>query len=711
MPNTIADFTNLEKEIRMGMNLVDRDEFTATIHAISHIAADTVKKTLGPYAHTTIIDDGNFVYPTKDGWAVLSRLRFQDPTHNSIYTMLKNISARIVDKVGDGTTTAMVVADHFMEAMDAAYGRNDQHRQKDIVDSLHRMRDRILEQLEKRAIQIAPRADEADPDFKAIYDVAYTSSNGNEKLAKIMQEIYQKTRNPNVMIDMEGGMDLSYEIQTGYRLDCEHLMHDRYVNTTERYFSSNHEKHLFVIFDHSVNYQKDGELIQLIMNYADQRGIRPVFMAPYYDDIISAQFAMRVNNFVKQHPGYVPNVIVIQIPEMNTKLQQYYVRDFAALADIPITDATKVKIFLELRHNERTQDPSEHITDPAMKVEGYNFTTAQALMESCMGFVSNFTIGKNFISLNETNFESVIYKERLAQAQDEYEKATEEMKNSTTTLMKGYLEASQRLNKLSGALGVIHVGGTTDLERQCTRDVVDDTFRACRSAYESGVVPGMNMGTLCAIHNVALQVMESDPNGIDFKTLQMLNDAYVAATKDVLHNKKASGTWKYATQDEIKTLSDDALVQQIKMDILKGEISGYDIVEERPFTSYIPKILNSVATDVEILQAIIGMLGMILTSDQYLSVNRFYDKSAAIRQQESLNEITTKNKVNSILTALDSYLKENPDSDATQLIGSLFHNGGIATLSIPVSCQDNSYPQKGQQYDDYLGPIIHTDKC
>ena len=54
-------YGTLLKEIRMGMNLVDRDEFNATISAISHIAADTVKKTLGPYAHTTIIDDGNFV--------------------------------------------------------------------------------------------------------------------------------------------------------------------------------------------------------------------------------------------------------------------------------------------------------------------------------------------------------------------------------------------------------------------------------------------------------------------------------------------------------------------------------------------------------------------------------------------------------------------------------------------------------------------------
>lgn len=693
--SSITEFGNLENEIRMGMNLVDRNEFTATINAISHIAAETVKKTLGPYAHTTIIDDGNFVYPTKDGWAVLSRLRFQDPTHNSLYNMLKNVSARIVDKVGDGTTTAMVAADHFMDEMIQTYGEDSTHRQKDIVDSLNRMRDLIVRKIEERAIQIAPSPDEENPDYAAIYDVAFTSSNGNAELAAIMQEIYQKTKNPNIMVDMEGGLELSYEIQSGYRLDCEHLMHERYVNTTERYFSSNHERHLFVIFDHAVNYQKEGEFIQCVMNFADQRGMRPVFMAPYYDDIISSQFAIRVQSFSKQHPGYVPNVIVIQIPEMNTKLQKLYVRDFAALANIPVTDATKTKIFMELRHNERVEDPTEKIHDTAMDVEGYNFTTAQALMESCMGFADDFTIGKNFISLNRANFDSMLYKERLAEAKEEYEKASEVMKTSPTSLMKDYLEASQRLNKLSGALGVIHVGGTTDLERQCTRDTVDDTFRACRSAYENGVLPGLNMGTLTSIREI---LNDKSLSEIDRSTLSMLYRAYKETALDVLRNKKRDALWNYGDT----TMPDVTLVERVVNDILDHHSTGYDIVSETILTDEVPSVVNSSATDVEILYAIVGILGMILTSDQYLSVNRMYDKSAAIRQQEMHNKITTQNQVTSILSAIDEYAKTHGDSDVVRMLGAMLagQKGGIATLSIPVSYQDNDL--YGRDYADYV---------
>lgn len=656
-------YGSMEKEIRMGMNLVERDEFTETIHTISHIAADTVKKTLGPYAHTTIIDDGNFVYPTKDGWAVLSRIRFQDPTHNSIYNMLKNISARIVDKVGDGTTTAMVVADHFMEQMDEVFGQSS-YRQKDIVDTLQKVKTWITKELETRAIQIAPSPNEENPDYQAIYDVAYTSSNGNEQLATIMQEIYQKTKNPNVMVDMAGGSDISYEILSGYRLDCEHLMHERYVNTTERYFNSNHENHLFAIFDHALNYQKDGALIQAILDQADRMQVRPVIMAPYFDDIISSQFAIRVQQYIQKHPNYIPNVIVIQIPEMNNKLQKYYLRDFAALANVPITDATKVKIFNELRYNARVENPEDRIHDSAMDVEGYNFTTAQELLDSCLGMVADFTVGKNFINLASTNFESTYYKERLAEAQADYEEATKVMKNSPTTFVKEYLEASQRLNKLSGALGVIHVGGSTDLERQCTRDVVDDTFRACRSAYENGVVAGLNMGPIVAIN----YMMENELDDITRDTLCVLRDAYLNTSLDVLYNKGGSYEWRY-DNGVAQTVGSAELLITLSKDIAAGKVTGYNIVTEEACTKEIPEIINSVAADIEILNAVVGILGMVLTSDQYLSVNRMYDKSAAIRQQEAMNKISTHNKVSAILESIVDFASKNDMSVFKDLLG------------------------------------------
>lgn len=710
------DFSNMEEEIRMGMNLVDHSEFKATIQAISHIAAETVKKTLGPYAHTTIIDDGHFTYPTKDGWSVLSRLTFQDPTHNSIFNVLKNISFRIVDKVGDGTTTAMVAADHFISSMMRDERFQTSYRQKDIVDALDRVRDLLVSELHKIAIQIAPTSvgdNRTLDDYQAIYDVAFTSSNGNEKLANIMRQIYFETNNPNVLVDMEGGNDLSYEIQTGYRLDCLHLMHERYVNTNEGYYNSMRVPHMFVIFDHSVNYQRHSEMVDAVIRYAQQKGAVPVIMAPYFDDIISAQFAQSVNEMLKRNPNTIPGLFIIQTPEATTKLQRLYISDFAALANIPITDSAKVKIFAELRHNERVQNPTDKINDPAMNIDGYNFTTAQALMESCCGIVNDFVIGKNFIALAEANRDSIRYKEKLAEAQEAFEVASAQIKDAPTSLMKEYLDASQRLNKLAGALGVIHVGGASDLERQCTRDSVDDTFRACRSAYENGVVPGLNLGTLVAIRRLTSNA-EEPLSPLEEEALQLLYNAMFQTALDVLLNKKdATDTWGTAGL-HLSAISSyhgytaEMLMEELVSEVQNGEISGYDIVREMASCDDIPPVINSVSTDIEILYAIVSILGTILTSDQYLSVSRMYDKTAAIRHQEKQNEMSTRNKTNAILGAIKEFMTTYPDF--ASMIASV--NSGISHMPVfsdadTVMCQYQEHPHEVHENDPYESMPFH----
>jgi chaperonin GroEL len=660
------NFDNLEKEIRMGMNLIDRDEYTASIKAISHIAAQTVCKTLGPYAHTTIIDDGNFTYPTKDGWSILQRIRFQDPTHNSIFNMLKNISFRIVDKVGDGTTTAMVTADHFLDCMDEALKKDQvwsSYRQADIVSALNDVRDMVIKDLEEHAVQIAPDPSEESPDYQSIHDVAYISSNGNEKLASIMQTIYQKTGNPNVIVDMDGGKEISYEIQTGYRLDCSFLMSERYSNTSEHYYNTNGREHMLVIFDHNVTYQRHAEMINFLLGIA-QRTQRPIIlMAPYFDDVISSQFSIMVQQSLKENPNSIPGLMIVQIPDVTRKAQKDAFMDFAALASVSPVTATTVKIFTEMRHNDTAKEETDKIHDKIMEMPEYSqFTTAQQLLDSCYGTVKDATIGKNFFTLTNINYDSVLYKERLALVQKEYDDAKKAAAESPTNLNKAFLEASQRLNKLSGALGVIHVGGVTDLERQCNRDIVDDTFLACRSAYENGVVAGLNLGVLASMHRVDQQKLSTLQNF----ALKVLHDSYERTAMDILSNKYHdvdAKCWDFFGNH----LTASELIDTMEDAIVRGELTCYDIEAEAAYDSAIPSVCNSVSTDIEILYGITSILGMVLTSDQYMSVNRMYDKQAAIRQQEALNERTMTANVETVMKAIDGYFYTHP----TSMIGAI----------------------------------------
>ena len=48
----------------------------------------------------------------------------------------------------------------------------------------------------------------------------------------------------------------------------------------------------------------------------------------------------------------------------------------------------------------------------------------------------------------------------------------------------------QRIATLTGGIGVIHVGGTTDLEQKELYDRVDDAVQAVKAALQEGILPG-----------------------------------------------------------------------------------------------------------------------------------------------------------------------------------------------------------------------------
>jgi len=71
--------------------------------------------------------------------------------------------------------------------------------------------------------------------------------------------------------------------------------------------------------------------------------------------------------------------------------------------------------------------------------------------------------------------------ERVAQLWDAHKEATK--KGDKDFIL-------ERIASLTGGIGVIHVGGNTDLEQKELYDRVDDAVCAVRSALEEGIVPG-----------------------------------------------------------------------------------------------------------------------------------------------------------------------------------------------------------------------------
>src|SRR3989449_3413982 len=76
-----------------------------------NIMAAAVKATLGPKGRNVVIDK-KFGSPTitKDGVTVAKEIELKDPNENMGAQMLKEVASKTSDVAGDGTTTAIVLA-------------------------------------------------------------------------------------------------------------------------------------------------------------------------------------------------------------------------------------------------------------------------------------------------------------------------------------------------------------------------------------------------------------------------------------------------------------------------------------------------------------------------------------------------------------------------------------------------------------------------
>ena len=247
--------STLYDDISAGCNVISGDEFKEMITTISQLASDTVVKTLGPYGSTTLISDGTgFTYPSKDGWATLNKLRFNDPEYNTLFGLIKQISFNSVNTVGDGTTSAMVGANYFLQAIHEMIKNEPGFRQATFIEVVEEVAKEISDR-----IRTSNRIKKIESP-KDSHDIAYIATNGNEKFSKIIEAIYTETDNPNIHVTLDSTDEVSYEIQTGYKFDAGTLNFNVYINDENGTCKKNTLTQC-VIFDHNVTYNEHKDII------------------------------------------------------------------------------------------------------------------------------------------------------------------------------------------------------------------------------------------------------------------------------------------------------------------------------------------------------------------------------------------------------------------------------------------------------------------
>src|ERR671938_961176 len=155
-----------------------------------NILADTVKATLGPRGRNVVIEKSwGSPTVTKDGVTVAKEIELEDKFANMGAQMVKEVASKTSDVAGDGTTTAIVLAQAIFRegARMVAAG----HSPIELKRGIDKAVEKVVEGLKKMAKQTKGQKD--------IAQVGTISANGDDYIGKLIADAMDKVGKDGVV--------------------------------------------------------------------------------------------------------------------------------------------------------------------------------------------------------------------------------------------------------------------------------------------------------------------------------------------------------------------------------------------------------------------------------------------------------------------------------------------------------------------------------
>jgi chaperonin GroEL len=419
------------KEVRFNGDARDR-----MLRGIDTLA-NTVKVTLGPKGRNVVLDK-SYGAPriTKDGVTVAKEIELSDKFENMGAQMVKDVAARTSDQVGDGTTTATVLAQAIVRegAKAVAAGMNPMDLKRGIDMAVAS----VVEAIKKVAKKVSTNAE--------IAQVGRISANDDREIGEMIAKAMQKVGNEGV-ITVEEAKSLETELDV-----VEGMQFDRgYISP---YFVTNAEKMICELDNpYILLFEKKlpGLTVILPLLEAVVQSTDPLLIIA--EDIEGESLATLVVN--KLRGGL--KVAAVKAPGFGDRRK-------AMLEDIAILTGGQVI--------------SE---DLGIKLETVTL--------DMLGRAKKIRIDKDNTTIIDGAGKKKDIQARCTQLRAQTEETTSEYDKE---------KLQERLAKLAGGVAIIKVGGATEVEVKERKDRVDDAMHATRAAVEEGVVPGGGVTLLYA---------------------------------------------------------------------------------------------------------------------------------------------------------------------------------------------------------------------
>ena len=393
------------------------------------ILANTVKATLGPKGRNVILDK-SYGAPriTKDGVTVAKEIDLEDKFENMGAQMVKEVASKTNDEAGDGTTTAILLAQGIVKegCKYVTAGMNPMDVKRGI--------EAAVEQVKEKLISSAKKVKDSDE----IAQVGTISANGDKEIGDMISRAMQKVGNEGVItVEEAKGIETELEVVEGMQFDRGYL---------SPYFITNADK---------MTTELDNPLI--LLHEKKLTNLQP--MVPLLESVVQAgRTLMIISEDVEGEAlaTLVVNKLRGGLKVAAVKAPGFGDRRKAMLEDIAILTGGQVI--------------SE---DLGIKLENVKIKD--------LGSAKKVKIDKENTTIVSGSGKKSDIEARCAQIKQQVEETTSDYDKE---------KLQERLAKLAGGVAIVKVGGATEVEVKEKKDRVEDALNATRAAVEEGIVVG-----------------------------------------------------------------------------------------------------------------------------------------------------------------------------------------------------------------------------
>ena len=421
----------MAKQIKMG------EDARKALEKGVNTLADTVKITLGPKGRNVVLDK-KYGAPliTNDGVTIAKEIDLNDPFENMGAQLVKEVSTKTNDVAGDGTTTAVVLAQAMIREglKNLAAGANPMILKKGIAKAV----DAAVEELKNASKSVDGK--------KAIAQVASISAS-DEEIGALISDAMEKVGKDGV-ITIHEGKTMKTELTTVEGMQFDRGYASAYMVTNTDKMEAVLDSPAILITDKKISSIQ--EILPVIEPIA-QQGIRLLIIA---DDVEGDALAALVVNKLKG----IFNCVAVKAPAYGDKRK-------AMLEDIAILTGGQVL----------SSDMGLEFKDFSMDM---------------LGHAMQVKVDKDNTTIIDGAGDKDAIKARIAQIKAQIAETTSDYDRE---------KLQERLAKLSGGVGVINVGAATEIEMKEKKLRIEDALAATRAAVEEGIVPGGGVALLNTI--------------------------------------------------------------------------------------------------------------------------------------------------------------------------------------------------------------------